>query len=93
MATMIRIKEPKDLNKMIKLIKGKFAVYHTDEYYLKDDIIYLKSNDEAIDKVFAKNSDPYFEMTEGEYVSALARRLRASLAKIHKNSLCDAASK
>lgn len=78
---------------MIKLIKGKFAVYRADEYYLKDDIIYLRSNDEATDRVFDKNSDPYFEMTEGEYVSALARRLRASLEKIHRSSLCGAGTR
>lgn len=93
MAVMIKIKEPKDPNKMIKLIKGKFKAYRADEYYLKDGIIYLKSNDEATDKVFDKNSDPYFEMTEDEYISVLARQLRANFEKIHRNSLCGAGTR
>lgn len=93
MGITINLKAPKDPNKMIKLVKGTFNCYRTDEYYLKDGIIYLKSNNEATDKVFDKNTDPYFEMTEGEYVSAVARQLRAGLEKIHRNSLCGATSK
>lgn len=92
MAAMIRIKAPKDPNKMIKLIRGQFANYRADEYYIKenDDKIYLNGNNEAVDRINSGVIDPYFEMTEGEYVSALVRTLDRRLKLIHRNSLCGA---
>lgn len=92
MAIMISFKQPKDPNKIIKLIKGTFKCWRTDEYFIKenDDKIYSKDSNEAVDRIRSGVIDPYFEMTEGEYVSAVARQLKAGLEKIHRNTLCGA---